>query len=65
LLQLASALPQISWTPLDAKDLTAGMPAFPTINVNTTIGNNNFWLDESMKTSDEATFAMQNDVSAF
>jgi len=65
LLQLASALPQISWTPLDVKDLTAGKPAFPTNNVNTTIGNDNFWLDESMKTSDEATPAMQNDVSAF
>ncbi|KAJ9503534.1 hypothetical protein H2202_000673 [Exophiala xenobiotica] len=65
LLQLASAIPQISWTPLDVKDLTAGKPAFPTNNVNTAIGNDNFCRDESMKTSDEATPTMQNDVSAF
>ncbi|KAK5500708.1 Gypsy retrotransposon integrase-like protein 1 [Exophiala xenobiotica] len=61
----SQTIPQISWTPLDVKDLTAGKPAFPTNNVNTAIGNDNFCRDESMKTSDEATPTMQNDVSAF
>ena len=50
---------------LDVKDLTAaaGMAAFPTDS--TTIGNDNFWLDENLKISNEATPAVQNDVSAF
>jgi hypothetical protein len=47
---------------LDAEDLPAGTPTFPTDN---TINDESLWLDESLKISTEARLAMQNDVSAF